>query len=400
MSPRPLLPLLLALLTLPAACKRESPTGAAGAPGQAPAAAASGASGGARPKVGVVTDVGGRGDGSFNDSALRGLELWAAGKVMEGGRYREATPEEVKASLPEALASRSPPVQPLAVEPLVLQSKVQEEYEPNLQLLVDQGVALAVGVGYMLEPAVETVARRNPDSRFLLIDSVLLDSAGKPVKLPNVRTTVFREEEGSFLVGALAGLVSKGGKVGFVGGTEVPLIKRFEAGFRAGVLATRPDATPLVAYTGTFDNVAAGKQVAQDLLSKGADVVFHAAGSDGLGVIQAVKEARAAGRQVWAIGVDSDQAHLAPDAILTSMVKRVDLAVYDAVRALTEGRFEAGDVALGLKEGGVDMAPVRVDFPGKAEALARVEALRQKVAGGAVKVPTTPAGLAGFKVAP
>ncbi len=113
--------------------------------------------------------------------------------------------------------------------------------------------------------------------------------------------------------------------MGFVGGMEIPLIKKFEAGFRAGVQTTNPTAQVLVAYTGSFDNVAAGKQVAQDLMAKGADVVFQAAGSDGLGVIQAVKEARAAGKNVYVIGVDSDQSHLAPDAVLTSMVKRVDL---------------------------------------------------------------------------
>jgi basic membrane protein A len=207
-----------------------------------------------------------------------------------------------------------------------------------------------------------------------------------------VRTVVFREEEGSFLVGALAGLVAKE-KVGFVGGMEIPLIKKFEAGFRAGVLATNPKASVLLQYTGSFDNVSAGKQVAADLIAKGCEVVFHAAGSDGNGVIQAVKEARAAGSSVYVIGVDSDQSHLAPDAVLTSMVKRVDLAVWQAISDLSASRFTPGDVKMGLKEGGVAMADVKVDFPGKAEALEKVNALAAKVVAGELKVPANPAEL-------
>jgi basic membrane protein A and related proteins len=353
---------------------------------------------GAVQKVGLVTDIAGRGDQSFNDSALRGLELWAAGKRYAGGRYVDAAPGEREATLAPGL----PEVKPLPVTPLVLQSKAPEDYEPNLQLLVDQGAALTIGVGYLLEPALEAVARRNPDARFVLIDSPLLDGQGKPFTLPNVHTVVFREEEGSFLVGALAGLVTRTGTVGFVGGMEVPLIRKFEAGFRAGVMTTNPRAAAglLVSYTGSFDNVSAGKQVGQDLLAKGADVVFHAAGGDGLGVIQAVKEARAAGRQVFVIGVDSDQSHVAPEAVLTSMVKRVDLAVYTATRELLEGAFRPGDLVMGLKEGGVGYAPVRVDFPGKAEALAKVEALGRRVAAGELKVPASLPALAGFKVQP
>ena len=135
-------------------------------------------------------------------------------------------------------------------------------------------------------------------------------------------------------------------------------------------------------------------------ITKGADVLFHAAGSDGLGVIQAVKEARAAGKVVWAIGVDSDQAHLAPEAVLTSMVKRVDFAVYQAASDQVADRFSAGHVSLGLKEDGVAMAEVRVDFPGKAEALAEVERLSQRIADGSLRVPRDPAELAAFKVVP
>ncbi|HYO74561.1 MAG TPA: BMP family ABC transporter substrate-binding protein [Archangium sp.] len=387
---RPFLRLsLLSALVLVSACKKQEAAKPEATPAHnAPAAAAP------KPKtlkVGLVTDVGGRGDHSFNDSALRGLELWGAGKKMEGGSYKDAAPEELKESLPQDLATRG--IAPVGATPVVLQSKVPEDYEPNLQTLVDEGVSLAVGVGFMLENAVETVAKRNPDAKFLLIDSQLVSAEGKVYTLPNVRTVMYREEQGSFLVGALAGLASKNNKVGFVGGMEVPLIKKFEAGFRAGVAAVNPKATVLVNYTGSFDNVSAGKQVGQDLVNKGADVVYHAAGSDGLGVIQAVKEARAAGKPVFVIGVDSDQSHLAPEAVLTSMLKRVDLGVYEAVRDLSQGKLEGGDVMLGLKEGGVTYAPVRVDFPGKAEALQKVEELRAKVVSGELQVPSHPSQL-------
>lgn len=375
LSPRSL-PLLL--LVLAAACQRSPQSGGEAAK---PAADAL--------RVGLVTDVGGRGDQSFNDSALRGLELWAADSVYAGGSYRKARPLEREGSIPERLAAQ---VKPLEVRPAILQSKSPEDYEPNLQLLVDQGVGLAVGVGFLLENAVEAVATRNPDAHFVLIDSQILDAKGASRALPNVRTIVFREEEGSFLVGALAARVSQTGQLGFVGGMEIALIKRFEAGFRAGAasVAGKPAPTVRVGYTGSFDNVSAGKLVAQDLIAKGADVLFHAAGADGLGVIQAAKEARAAGKTVWAIGVDSDQSHVAPDVVLTSMLKRVDLAVYRAARDAAAGTFSAGHQSLGLEEEGVMMAPVRVDFPNKTAVLAEVEALRAQIAGGTISVPTRP----------
>jgi basic membrane protein A and related proteins len=336
--------------------------------------------------IGLVTDTGGRGDMSFNDSALQGLEVWAAGRRFRHGLLEPVSEAERAASIPGALASR---LTRLPVRPLVLQSRAQEDYPPNVQLLVDEGVALTVAVGFMLEKAVRLASLQSPRARFLLIDSPLLDEQGRVVQRPNVRTVVFREHEGSFLAGALAGLVAPGA-VGFVGGMEIPLIQRFEAGFQAGLATTHPEARLLVQYTGSFDNVLAGKQAAQDLLQKGATVLFHAAGADGVGVIQAVKEARTAGKAAYVIGVDSDQSHLAPDAVLTSMVKRVDLAVWMALDELVRGRFTPGDVSLGLAEGGVDLAPVRLPLPDKEATLARVEALRAQVVSGALQVPTVP----------
>lgn len=388
---------VLALAALLCACskKKEEP-----APGTTAQAASPSAPAEKKPlPVGLVIDVGGRGDHSFNDAALRGLELWAAGKRYEGGRYVDAPAEEVRQSISSDLAAVAPDLKPLPIQPLVLQSKAQEDYAPNLQLLVDQGAKLTIGNGYLLANAVRDVATENPQALFLLIDSLVLDAQGKPKQLPNVRTVLFKEQEGSFLVGALAGLVTKTGKVGFVGGIEVPLIKRFEVGYRAGVKTTNPKAAESLmgVYTGSFNNVGAGKQVAQDLIAKGADVVFHAAGADGLGVIQAVKEARAAGKVVYAIGCDSDQSHLAPDAILTSMVKHTDLAVYQASKDLVEGKLGAGEQVLGLKENGVGMADVRVELPAKAETLQKVEALRQRIVAGQLTVPGTSTELASFQ---
>lgn len=387
---------VLALAALLCACsKKEEPRPTPGA--QAPSSAQ-------QPEkkaipMGLVIDLGGRGDHSFNDAALRGLELWAAGKRYESGRYVDASPEELRQSLPLHLAARPP--QPLPIKPIVLESKAQEDYAPNLQLLVEQGAQLTVGNGYMLANAVRTAAQENPKSSFLLIDSQVLDPQGKPLSLPNVRTVLFKEQEGSFLVGALAGLVTKSNKVGFVGGIQVPLIQRFEVGYRAGVKTTNPQAAQglMAVYTGSFNNMAAGKQVAQELIGKGADIIFHAAGADGMGVIDAVKEARAAGKNVYAIGVDSDQWHVAPGAILTSMMKHTDLAIYQAAKDLVEGKFAAGEQVLGLKEGGVGMAEVRVEFPSKAEALQKVEALRQRVISGQLQVPAVQAELATFQAA-
>ena len=187
---------------------------------------------------------------------------------------------------------------------------------------------------------------------------------------------------------------------GRIGGTIGRAIKKFETGYRAGVKTTNPKATVLVQYTGSFDNVAAGKQAAQDLVAKGCEVIFQAAGSDGNGAIQAIKEARAAGKQLYAIGTDSDQSHLAPEAVLTSMIKRVDLAVWQATSDLKDGKFTPSDVTMGLKEGGVGYATVRVELADKAALLGKVEALRAKVVAGELKVPSNAADLAAFASPP
>jgi basic membrane protein A len=336
--------------------------------------------------VGLALDVGGRGDQSFNDGTLRGLETMAAGLRYTPRGYETLPDDEYRklgADAPPHL--RIPP-------PIVLQGKAQEDYEPNLQLLVDQGAELVIAVGFMMEPATRRVARENARTKFLLIDSPVLDDSGKPTTLPNVRAVVFREHEGSFLAGALAGELTRTGRVAFVGGMQLPLIQKFEVGFRAGVQTVNPSASRqvLVAYTGSFDDERKGVEVGQDLYRRGCDIVFHGAGLDGLGVIKAAQQA---GRLV--IGVDSDQSHVAPHNVLTSMVKRADLVVYRSVRDMLDGTFTGGDMVLGLKDGAVGLAPLGGDADPAITAEARsaawrdVESLRAAVVSGRIAVPAT-----------
>jgi basic membrane protein A len=348
--------------------------------------------------IGLALDVGGRGDQSFNDGALRGLEAMAAGLRYTARGYEPISDADYTALLPVDLRAKGMPHLGIPA-PLVLSGKAQEDYEPNLQLLVDQGVELVVAVGFMMEPAVRAVAAKNPGAKFLLLDSPVLTADRKPTTLPNVRAVVFREHEGSFLAGALAGALTQTGKLGFVGGMQLPLIKKFETGFRAGILTVNPAAGKdlLVAYTGTFDDEKKGIEVGRDLYSRGCDIVFHAAGLDGLGVIKAAEKS---GKLV--IGVDSDQAHVAPRNVLTSMIKRVDLAVYGAVRDVLQGKFTTGDVVLGLKDDAVGLAPVSeklvvaITPEQRAAALAKVERLRAAITSGKIVVPASPAELEKF----
>ncbi len=343
--------------------------------------------------IGLALDVGGRGDQSFNDGALRGMEAMAAGLRYTPKGYEKLSDAEYDKTVPSDLRALPGGLPHLGVpSPIVLSGKAQEDYEPNLQLLVDRGSELIIGVGFMMEPATRAVAAKNPKARFLLIDSPVLDAKGVPTTLPNVRAVVFREQEGSFLAGALAGELTRTGRVGFVGGMQLPLIKKFEAGFRAGLRTVNAAAAQgiLVAYTGTFDDERKGVEVGQDLYARGCDIVFHAAGLDGLGVIKAAQRAN---RLV--IGVDSDQSHVAPRNVLTSMVKHADLAVYEGVRDVLAGKFVGGDQVLGLAEGGVGLAPLGGDIdPGitaqrKQEAMGDIDKLRAAIISKKIKVPGT-----------
>jgi len=258
---------------------------------------------------GMVTDVGGLGDQSFNDSAWAGLQ--------------KAGTE-------------------LSVEPKVLQSTKQDEYVPNLGSLA-QTVDLSVAVGFLFEDAMKTAADQYADKKFGAID-ISTDLAKA-----NVMQVNFKEHEGSFLVGVIAGMTTKSNVVGFVGGMEFPLIQRFQVGFEAGVASVNPNAKVLVNYTGAFDNPDKGKEVALTQFQQKADVIFHASGACGIGVIQAADE-----KGFWAIGVDQDQAAVSKNnKVLCSMIKRVDVGTYTIAKAYADNTFKGGVVELGLKEDGV-----------------------------------------------
>lgn len=308
--------------------------------------------------VGIVFDMGGRGDKSFNDGAYLG-----------GERARKELGAHVRFIEPGDGSDR----------------------EAGLRLLAAEGMDLVIGVGFIFSDDLTQLAKEYPNTKFAGIDySVGADSSGKPIPPPlNLAALKFREEEGSFLVGALAALVSKTGKVGFVGGMNFPLIHKFEAGYRAGVKHVCPRCTTVSQYAGVtpeaFRNPGRGKELALSQYQQGVDVIYHAAGSTGLGVFEA---ARQSGK--LAIGVDADQQQEAPGSILTSMVKGVDVAVFEAVRWAKEGTFKGGVYELGLREQGVGYvydANNNALIP--SDVRARVEKLRDEIIAGRIKVPST-----------
>jgi basic membrane protein A len=334
----------LALAGVLAGCGSTTSGGGATQPG----------SGSAGLPVGIVTDVAGIGDLSFNMMAWEGLQ--------------RAEKE-------------------LGAVPSKIESQQVGDYENNLQRLAEKGCKVVIGVGYALEPAIKNISPKYPNTHF-----VLIDAAGP--QAPNVTGVVFHEEEGAFLAGALAGGMSKSGKLGFVGGQEIPLIKKFEAGYRAGVRTTNPSGTVIAKYTNTWEDVAKGKELALSLFGQGADVVFHASGRCGVGVIDA---ARMKGPGFWAIGVDADQDYLGtadpehpapPSRVLTSMMKRVDNVVFAICQEAKAGAVKSGTRELGVKEDGIGLSPLKFtksEIP--APLLQQVETLKVDVAGGKIKPP-------------
>lgn len=302
-------------------------------------------------RVGLVMDVGGRGDKSFNDAAFEGLQ-----------RAR----------------------QQLGVQVELIEPAGAEDREAALRLFAARGFDLIFGVGFIFSTDINVAAGDFPKARFACVDYA--PPANGPIP-PNVLGLGFREEQGSFLVGAVAGLMSKTQHVGFVGGMDIPLIHRFEAGFRAGAEHVCPDCRVHVGYAGTtpeaFRDPAKGKAVAISQISAGADIIYHAAGTTGHGVFEAARD-----MGVLAIGVDADQHDEMPGTVVTSMVKRVDVAVYDTIRELTEGRFATGLTSFGVAENGVSYVsegPHAAGIP--ADVKARVDQLRAELARGAIDVP-------------
>lgn len=348
-------------------------------------------------KIGLVTDVGGRGDRSFNDSALRGLETWAAKvKYVKGGGYEPLTDDEYNASIPEDLKDED--IHPLNVEPIVLESKAKEDYVPNLTTLVEQQHCdLVIGVGFMLAGAVGEVAESHPNTKFMLIDALPVDSDGNAVELPNVVSYLFKENQCGFLVGAIAGYATKNGKIGYIGGSKIPPVLRYEAGFDAGVKTTNPEAKIISQYTGSFSEPALGKNAAESMIAQGADVLFHAAGATGNGMFQVLCEKN--DPNLWGIGVDVDMGNdpnLCPDRTLTSAIKHVDYATYLAIKSVVDGTFKGGQIVMSLKDGGVGYAPDHVRDVLSADQIKKVDHLAELIKEGKINVPEDPDKVPGW----
>lgn len=327
----------------------------------------------AKLKVGLVTDQGGIHDGSFNESANRGI----------GEAVTELGIEQIPS----------------------IESKQQDAYLPNLQTM--SGAAdLTVGAGFMMADSMKNIAEQKADKKFLTIDA--------EVKTDNTLSVLFKEHEGSFLAGVIAGKLTKTNKIGFVGGVDGDVIQRFEAGFVAGVSSVNPEAGKLlmpkdenttgqmVKYVSSFDDAQKGYEAAKMLINDGCDIVYHAAGGAGLGVFKAVKELTTADSPRYAIGVDSDQAKTEggkdfADVILFSMEKKVDVAVKRVIKELQDGKFNGGETeTLGLKEEAVGISPTRLDVVTD-DLMKLSESAEQQIKDGKITVPATRAELVDYK---
>ena len=290
-----------------------------------------------RVHVGIVFDIGGKDDRSFNAAAWRGVKCAESGTLIDG-----ITPCG-KPALGIVLRD---------VEP-----GTPNSIEPAMRAFAERGYDLVIGVGFAQAPIMRVVARDYPNIRFAVIDGVVLEDDGKPV--PNVASLVFKEHEGSYLVGIIAAMTSRTGTLGFVGGMDIPLIRRFEKGYEEGARSANPEIRVIQNYVGVTDaawnNPGKGKELSLAQIDKGADVIFAAAGNSGLGAFDAVEQkGMESGRAThFVIGVDSNQNGVKPGYVLTSMVKRVDNAVYDIVRDVVQGNFMGGFHVFGLESEGV-----------------------------------------------
>ncbi len=297
----------------------------------------------------VLYDVGGRFDASFNQSAWDGVK-----------KYTSETGDTVRE----------------------FEIQNQAEREQGLRNLARRGASIVIAIGFNNATPISVVAKEFPNTKFTIIDS--------NVDLPNVQSVLFRSEEGSFLVGMLAALSSKTNEIGFVGGMDIPLIRNFLAGYTAGAKYAVPKIDVLSAMTGTtaeaFRDPVRGGELARDQIARGVDVIFSCAGSTNFGVFQAVTDAKK-----LAIGVDSNQNRLHPGTILTSMVKRIDVAVYQAMMSARDGTWKPGARILGLKEDGVGYAYDEYNKPLiPAAVLADVNKARDAIIAGKIKVPEMP----------
>ena len=307
-----------------------------------------------QPVVTMVTDTAGLGDQNFNDLAKRGLDRAVADLGVRGE---------------------------------VIESRDAAAYVPNLTQAAEQS-DLTVGVGFLLTDAITEIANQYPDKKFLLIDSVS--------DAENVASVTFRENEGAFLAGVVAGLTTKTNKVGLVGGVKIPPVIRYVVGFEAGVKSVNPDAQVTVAYADNFDDPALGKELTLAQYNQGADIVFPVAGKTGVGSFDAAKEK---GEGFWVIAADTDQSQLGADYQLAVATKGVDTAVYTVAKQVVDDEFQGGTQSLGLKEDGVGLAtPNNHVAPA---VLAVANQYKQAIINGRVTVPSTEEELATFQpVAP
>jgi basic membrane protein A and related proteins len=308
------------------------------------------ASSGKGMKVGLVTDIGGLNDRGFNHLSYLGLQR----------------------------AQRE-----LGVQQRVFQAKSTQDYVPNLSTFARQGYDLTIGVGFTEAIAIDTAATNFPNSNFAIVD---VDTTEEPHKPKNLLGLLFREEETGYLVGYLAGLVEKRRAgpdvIGSVGGQKQPPVDRFIAGYQAGARAANPDVKVLNNYSEDFADQAKCKQIALNQIEQGAGVIFQVAGGCGLGALDAAKE-----KGVWGIGVDADQSFLGPH-ILTSAVKRVDTAVFLAIKSVVEGRFKGGtNLTFGLKQNGVGIGKISPKVP-KSEVDAVNKVRADIISGKITNIPT------------
>ena len=311
-------------------------------------------------RVGIVFDIGGKNDRSFNAAAWEG--------VQRAERELNICLYDVEPGNPTSI-------------------------EPAMRAFAERDFDLIIGVGFAQGPIMQKVADDFPNIKFAIVDGVINEADGKTPKA-NVASLVFREHEGSFLVGMLAAENSRSGVLGFVGGMDIPLIHRFATGYEEGARYVNPNIRVLTNYVGVTDsawnNPGKGKELALNQIDKGADVIFTAAGNSGLGAFDAVEQYGRDGTgraNKFVIGVDSNQNGVKPGFVLTSMVKRVDNAVFDVVKEVREGRFQGGLHVFGLDKDGVAYA--MDDFNGSlitSEQLARVEDAKAKIISGDIKV--------------
>jgi basic membrane protein A len=315
---------------------------------------------GCKARVGIVFDIGGKNDRSFNAAAWEG--------VKRARQELGVCVNDVEPGNPTSI-------------------------EPAMRAFAEKNFDLVVGVGFAQGPIMQKVATDFPNVKFAIVDGVIFEADGKTPK-SNVASLVFREHEGSYLVGMIAASKSKSGVLGFVGGMDIPLIHKFETGYEEGARAVNPNVRVLDNYVGVSDsawnNPGKGKELALSQIEKGADVIFTAAGNSGLGAFDAVEQygRNAQGEaNKFVIGVDSNQNMVKPGFVLTSMVKRVDNAVYDVVKEVLDGKFEGGFHVFGLDKDGVAYA---MDDNNKAlipdDVIKRVEESKAKIVGGEIKV--------------